>query len=353
MNKIFGLLIILILLTASSSVFAVSESTALFLMIEPGARPAGMGNAFAGLADDATALFYNPSGLAFLKGSEVTLMHVNWLPQFGLDMFYEFGAFRRYVEGLGTFGVDITFLNLGEQVWTDGTGQQLGTFNSWEGAISASFATLLKDNWSVGLKLRYIHSALASGVNIEQAKGSGVGSVFAFGVSTLYKPAFLPALSMGANLDNMGPKLAYIDVRQADPIPTHLRVGLAYKLVNSKYNRLTLTADAMKLLVTRYKTDIPEKQSDPFYVALYKSWYNDGLSQELEKIEKGFGAEYVYDNLIAIRAGYYSDEVGKRKFATFGAGIQYHLYHFDFSYISADEGHPLSNTMRFSLSIGF
>jgi len=36
-----------------------------------------------------------------------------------------------------------------------------------------------------------------------------------------------------------------------------------------------------------------------------------------------------------------------------GAGIAYNLYRFDFSYVSADEGHPLANTMRFSLSIGF
>jgi len=353
MKKLVATLVLLILIgIIGSNAYAVSEATVLFLMIEPGARAAGMGNAFTGLADDGTAVFYNPAGLAFQTGHEVSLMHVNWLPQFGTDMFFEFGSYKHHVEALGTFAVDITFLNLGEQAGRDEEGNDTGSFSSWEGAISGSFGTQLSENWAVGLKLRYIRSSLSPrGAGAE--KGTGVGDAFAVGISTLYRLPFLPSLSIGANLANMGPKLAYIDAAQADPLPTNLRFGLAYKVVNSKYNRLTITADAMKLLVTRYKDRPPEKTSDPFYVAIVKAWYKDGVSREFEKIERGLGIEYTYSDLISLRAGYYYDKEGKRKFATFGAGIQYHLYRFDFGYVSAEEGSPLSNTMRFSLSIGF
>ena len=40
---------------------------------EQGAKAMGMGNAFAAQADDPSALYYNPAGIAFLKGTQVSL----------------------------------------------------------------------------------------------------------------------------------------------------------------------------------------------------------------------------------------------------------------------------------------
>jgi hypothetical protein len=67
------------------------------------------------------------------------------------------------------------------------------------------------------------------------------------------------------------------------------------------------------------------------------------------------GFEYWYDKLIALRIGYFYEDpaFGNRKFLTFGAGIRYDIYGFDFSYISAEQNHPLSDTIRFSLLIGW
>jgi hypothetical protein len=69
------------------------------------------------------------------------------------------------------------------------------------------------------------------------------------------------------------------------------------------------------------------------------------------------GAEYWYGapRLLALRIGYFYENpnYGNRKFLTFGAGIRYDIYGFDFSYISASDGHPLSDTIRFSLLIGW
>jgi hypothetical protein len=64
--------------------------------------------------------------------------------------------------------------------------------------------------------------------------------------------------------------------------------------------------------------------------------------------------EYWYNKLIALRMGYFYEDpnYGNRKFMTFGAGIRYDIYGFDFSYISAsDENSPLSDTLRFTLLI--
>jgi long-subunit fatty acid transport protein len=363
-NLLFVIVLASVVLIFSSQVYAVSEAAVLFLQISPGARAAGMGEAFVALADDATAVFWNPAGLAFLQGREITLMHANWLPQFDSDLFYEFGAYRHSVEGIGTFGVNITFLNLGKQYITgEDSPEILGEFSSYEFALSGTYGTLLNEYWGVGLGLRYIRSNL-SDVGAGAEKGEGKANAFAFDLATLYKLPIHPKLSFGFNLSNLGPKITYIDAAQADPLPTNLKIGLAYRIVESKYNKLTATADLNKLLVNRHA----DGTSDAFYKAIFTSPWTivekerqniGGDDEEIigeTKIFNGIisgGMEYWYSDLIALRAGYYWDKPGKVEFVSFGAGIQYSLYRFDFGYVSAAEGHPLANTMRFSLSIGF
>ena len=67
------------------------------------------------------------------------------------------------------------------------------------------------------------------------------------------------------------------------------------------------------------------------------------------------GLEYWYGNLIALRAGFFNEhkDFGNRKFITFGAGLVYDIFGFDFGYISDNEESPLADTMRFSLSVKF
>jgi opacity protein-like surface antigen len=364
MKAVKFLVLVALLLAVTAPSFAVSESAVLFLLISPGARASGMGEAFVGLADDATAVYWNPAGLAFQTGRELTLMHANWLPQFGADLFYEFAAYRHSFEGLGTFGLNITYLNLGKQYHTlEDSPEPVGEFSSNEFAVSMCYGTQLSENWGVGLGLRYIRSNLAP-MGAGSERGEGKADAFAFDVSTLYRFPFMPKLTFGMNLSNMGPKITYIDAAQADPLPTNLKVGFAYKLVNNKYNKLTFVADMNKLLVTRHA----DGTSDPFYKAIFTSPWTivdkekeniGGENETVVKETKIFngtlsgGAEYWYSDLIALRAGYYWDKPGKVEFMSFGAGIQYSLYRFDFGYVSAAEGHPLANTMRFSLTIGF
>lgn len=345
------LFILIILIGTAHQSFAVSEAAVLFLMISPGARAAGMGEAFVAVADDATAVFWNPAGLAYQYGREITIMHANWLPQFASDMYYDFFAYRQDIEGVGTVGGNITFLNMGKQTITgEDSPEPLGEFSSYDIAFTASYGTTITDNFAMGVNLRYIRSNLApQGQGAE--RGSGKANAFSFDLGLLYNfPFWNQRLSWGMNISNMGPKISYIDVAQADPLPTNLKTGVAFKLIDQKYNRFTLAADINKLLVTPHGDN---ETADPFYKAIITSWYDDPWSTEVKKLIVSGGAEYWYSNLISLRAGYYYDEMGKVKYATFGAGLRYSLYGFDFGYISAGEGHPLSDTMRFSLTIGF
>jgi hypothetical protein len=114
---------------------------------------------------------------------------------------------------------------------------------------------------------------------------------------------------------------------------------------------MTASLDFSRLLVTRH----PDGTSDPFYKALFSAWGTDGGG--LQKVVVSGGMEYWYGapRLLALRIGYFYENpnTGNRKFLTFGAGIRYDIFGFDFSYISAADGHPLSDTIRFSLLIGW
>ena len=74
---------------------------------------------------------------------------------------------------------------------------------------------------------------------------------------------------------------------------------------------------------------------------------------EWDTITHNVGIEYWYSSYFAIRAGYIYDKLGKLLNPTFGAGIHYGPYGFDFGYIYGEQGHPLTNTMRFSLNMRF
>jgi hypothetical protein len=169
-------------------------------------------------------------------------------------------------------------------------------------------------------------------------------------------------ISVGLNLSNLGPKLTYIDADQADPLPTNLRLGLAGDVLKSEYNNATIIVDFARILVRRYPAPTNDQGAvigdppppDPLPKSLITAWEDGGL----KKVTIGTGAEYWYGRpkLIGLRFGYFYEhpDYGNRKFLTFGAGVRYDIYGFDFSYLSTvEEQHPLSETLRFSLLIAW
>ncbi len=345
------LLILLVLLLAVGGVAnaGVGEATAIFLQIAPGARPAGMGGTFVAIADDATATWWNPAGLAFLDRREISFMHVNWLPSFHLpDLYVDYISYINSVEYWGTFGLNVFFLNLGETERRDELNALLGTFYTFETAVTGSYGTLITDNLGLGLNVKFIYSHLADR-GTGQERGSGVGTNFAIDMGLLYKttePLLGKPLHFGINLSNMGPKMAYIDRAQADPIPTNVKFGFAWKLVDDAYNTLTLAAEMNKLLVRKRSNG----DTDPFYVALFTAWIDEPFFDDLIY---NMGMEYWYTDMVGLRMGYWNDEIGKVKPLTYGASFKVSAYRFDFSYISEEKGHPLSGTTHLSLTVAF
>ena len=77
----------LAMLLCASSVARADKYTGEFLKLGVGARALGMGGAFAGLADDASAAYWNPAGLAYLKTNQFMPTHSE---EFGGILGYDF-----------------------------------------------------------------------------------------------------------------------------------------------------------------------------------------------------------------------------------------------------------------------
>ncbi|MBD3225183.1 MAG: type IX secretion system outer membrane channel protein PorV [Caldithrix sp.] len=364
-KAVFVLMLFMFSIMGKQMVYAqAGEAAVPFLLIAPGARNGGMGEAGVALVNDATAAYWNPAGLAYQyenpeldNRNQITLMHAKWLPQFNFsDLYYDYGAARFYVEDIGMLGASITYLNLGKNEYRDENNADLGTFQSFEYAVALSYATLLKPNLSIGVNAKLIQSNLApSNVKVGQETGEGTATSFAVDVGVLWYPQysiFDNRLALGANLANFGPAVTYIDKKQADPLPTNLRMGLAYTVFDDDFNKIKVIYDTNRLLVYR---DKDEGADGVLEAVFYSSWVKGSIEDRLKRFTHSIGMEYSYGGLIALRTGYfYEDEsAGDRKFLTFGAGIGFNIFDIDFSYISASEDHPLSDTMRFSLGVGF
>lgn len=350
-----------------------------FLLLAPDSRAGGIGESGTGLADNSAAIFWNPAGIAFQSGTEVSITHSNWLPKFQLDdIFYDYLTFRKYIPDIdGSVTSSITYMNYGNFAQTAETGPDvIGTFRSFDAAMTVGYATKVHPDWGLGLNFRVIHSRLSGQIKVGEQRGEGSSTTVSFDIGAMWRPSklVLPFVdydlgnrfSLGMNLSNLGPKIYYINKAQADPIPTNFRLGFAYKILDDEYNSLIYTLDFSKLLVSSADTtaDGKAKERDEFYKAVFTAWGDQSFKDELRDIVTSMGLEYWYGKpsefLFALRGGFFYEDpsYGNRKFITLGAGIRYDMYGFDFSYITTSvfsngENHPLDDTLRFTLLIGW
>ncbi len=284
-----------------------------------------------GVAMQANELWVASDEKIVIKGrgqSEISFMHVNWLPELADDLYYEFLSAVAHKEGWGTFGGNITFISYGKFARTnEDSPTVVDEFESFDIAFTLSYGTSLTRKLKGGVSAKFIYSRLADqGAMAEQGSGTATGFAVDFGLLYLFNSR----LSLGLAVTNLGPKMAYIDAAQSDDLPRNLAIGFAYKLIDSDYNRLIVTAEMNKMLVG----------------------LDDNTSKELQEMVFNGGAEFTYANLISARAGYIYDEEGEIKTPTLGMGLLlFDKFGFDFSYIPSQDDFSLANTLRISLRV--
>jgi len=316
-----------------------SQAAALFLLIEPGAWVGAMGGSFVTLSQDVLCTYYNPAGLAGQRDRQLTFMHTNWLPALVSDMYYEYFGYSQYLKGWGNVGVAFTFFDMGKQIYTTEYGTEQGTFHSYDAALSFSYGTYMSRRLALGVTLKFVYSHLAE-TGAGHERGKGIGSSVAVDLGLLYHTS-VPGLRVGVALRNVGPKISYIDVAQADPLPTHFTVGASWKVLDTEYNDVVLVLDLYKPLVRREGSRLE---------ALLSAWTDEGLREELEQVDLHLGVEYTYSSFLALRAGYSYDKDGELKTPTFGFGLKYNWIQMDYAYLPA-RNTALEDNQRFSVTL--
>ena len=238
-----------------SNVSNVGTTAAAFLNMGVGARANAMGGAFTAVANDATALFWNPAGITRCPHPEVTINHIDWF----LDIYHEFvGAV--IPAGRHTFGAAITYLGVPDQIvrtidQPEGTGN---FYNASDLALGLSYGFQFTDQFSLGLTAKFVR---------EQIYNTS-GSAAAVDLGAFYQPGHFKWLTLGIQIANFGSNMHLTgqDVKvKVDTDPAHksndnisatidtdawslpliFRFGLAATPVQTKMHRLITAIDVI------------------------------------------------------------------------------------------------------------
>ncbi len=381
-----------------------------FLMIAPDSRAGAMGDAGVATSADANSTHWNPAKLAFLENDfGVSFSYTPWLRSLvpDINLAYLSGYYK--IDDMSSLGASLRYFTLGDIQFTDEFGANTVQFRPNEFAIDVSYGRKLSDRFSGGLALRFVNSNLTGG-QVAQGAETKPGRAIAADVFVYYENDDIElfdrdvTVAWGAGISNIGNKMTYSDLNENDFLPINLRFGPRITFHLDEYNDISFTFDVNKLMVPTppiyVETDengnnvISEQRigagEDPDRAVasgMFTSFFDapgtpvlnpdgsnvfnsDGtyqvesgsvLREELREFSLAVGAEYWYNKLFAVRAGYYTEHElkGNRKYLTFGAGVKYNFLGIDFSYLAPFyvgeqrniQNSPLANTVRFSLFV--
>jgi hypothetical protein len=311
---------------------------ATFLEIPVGASAVAMGSAFVSLANDATSLYWNPAGSAWLVQSEVLAVHTNWIG----DTRFDFASFVLPLEEFGTVGFNVTSLSMDDMKVTtvekpEGTGEY---FSAGDLAVGVSYAHRLTDRFTIGFNAKYI----------QQSIWHESANAFAIDVGTIFRTDLIGGLTIGASLSNFGTpmKMSGRDARQfgmLDPTKQGTNSQIPQDIELDSWDLPLLFQIGVS--TTPFKTD-----NYRFTIAADALHPNDNY----ESIN--VGGEFAFQDILFLRGGYNALGLPEREGgASFGFGISSNSFlssttTVKFDYAFRDMGR-LSNINVFSLSVRF
>lgn len=334
------------------------------LSVAPDARAGGMGDVGAATDPDVHSQYWNPAKFPFtISRAGIAINYTPWLRKLttGIALLNAAGYVR-----LGDYqalSASLRYFTLGEV-----EGGENITVRPYEMSFDAAYSRMLSEKFSAAVGLRYIYSDISGHYD----DNSTAGSAFAADIALYYNTYLMMGqrecqLAWGLNINNIGSKISYGDDRSYF-IPTNLRLGLSYMIPLNEYNRISISADANKLLVPSMPLQGSDETDEDYQERLDREYYNKssisgiftsfgdserGFKGEMEETQWSIGAEYTYNDKFSLRAGYHheSNMQGNRKYATVGAGFRMNVMAIDAGYVIATSAsNPLDQTLRVSLT---
>ena len=343
-----------------------------FLLVAADARAAGMGDQGVATSPDVFSQQWNPAKYAFASSEHgIGFSYTPYLSDIVNDIFLGNISYYQRISDRSAFASSLRYFSLGSIERRSTIEQAPLVVNPNELTFDLSYSLQLSENIAMAVAGRYLRSDLG----LQDEEDLGAANSFGVDIAAYYRSdqltysGFDGVWKAGANISNIGPKMKYEDAGQENFIPTNLKVGGGFDFIFDIENRLGAYLEFNKLLVPTPKDFNNDGQID----AEDDAEYNDigaiegiftsfgdapgGFSEELREVTWALGAEYMYREAFAFRAGYFSESLtkGSRRFVSFGAGFEYERVNIDISYLfsTSPVPSPLEGTLRFGLTFNF
>jgi hypothetical protein len=309
----------LLALAAPGGAWAANKYAGEFLTHGVGARALGMGSAFVAVADDVTAGYWNPAGVADAEARSVQLMHSE---TFGDVVNYDTGAYVHPLDGDAALAVTFVRLAVDDIPFTDFESDEERIYYdaskiSWESdseaAALVTYARRPSDRLSLGGSLKLIRKAI------------GNYSCYGLGFDLGAKYDVTPSTTLGLNLQDATTTYLVWDTRERERIMPTLKIGAAYsRPVVSMDGVVTAAADADVRFENR-------QLADEYHVGRISA-------------DTHYGVEFVYREMVGVRAGLAMGQL------TAGAGLSLAGFTVDYAF---GQHEYLDSSHRVSASYGF
>lgn len=305
-----------------------------FLNIPTSARQAALGGETLTMHDDVNQPLWNPSTISRFMDNQLAFSYVNYLVGVNVgSVSYAHLINRRF----GTIHGGIQYINYGEFIGADETGQETGNFSAMDLAISIGYAYNIP--WSdfyVGANVKLLSS------KIENYTSQGAAMDFGILYYTDYRP-----YSFTAVIRNIGYQISPYDETREN-LPMEIAVGASYKLedVPLKWHFTINNLQKWNISVpnpSASQTDLDGNTTDENI-----GFFNNAMRHFV------IGAEFFPDKKFNIRLGYNFRRAAElkltesRTFAgvTLGFGLKMGRFKLDYAYT---QYHPADNTTTFTL----
>jgi len=301
MKKIFMMILILLL---SSILFAgePGSKAMTFLNIAPNPRVAALGESFTALADDVSAVYWNPAGISKLSDIEIAgnmNLYLESISYYNLQFAKPFG--------FGTLGVNIAMLSYGT-IDKYENGSLIGSISPSDILFSAAYSKKLNDYMLIGANLKFISESLS---DVYSGSGFGIDVGFLYNNPFAAKQSFLTPLNLGLVVQNLGVGPTFD--KESNGLPLNIKFGLAYK-----YTFYRAVAN-LKVINFMLDCNVPTDAGLGIRYGTEAWWYNlaNGLMDA------------------AVRVGFrYPTDLGILSSMTFGAGIKMFNIQLDYALIN-------------------
>ena len=219
MTRTNGLSILILLSAISLSAQTENASTGLaFLKLGIGARAIGMGEAYSALSDDASGIYYNPAGISFGAGNEVTFMHKQWIFGTTADFLGSTVHSQNFTFGFGFNSTNVDGIEIRQQ-----PGPPEGTFGLHDLAVSATASWRIDTSLSIGATGKFLYEK----IYLDESDGAA----FDFGARYQYDRHF----AFAAVITNIGSMSTLL----TEPIvlPAGVRFGASFQRYACRLSR--------------------------------------------------------------------------------------------------------------------